>query len=458
MPFIPHSPNEIEQILASLNVKKCEDLFDEIPQDVRCAPLTGIPETINEAQLGRIMHQRAAQDEVKLNFIGAGCYQHHIPAAVWSLASRGEFMTAYTPYQAEASQGGLQLMYEYQTMMASLMGMDVSNASLYDGATALAEAILMALRGNKKVKSKQVFILGAIAPHYLQTVRTITQHQAIEIQQIEAQDLPTQDVSAVVIAQPNFLGALQQVNQLTDQVHRCGGLVIGLVNPIAMAWLAPPGEWGQNGADIACGEGQPLGVPMSNGGPFFGFMTCKRQFVRQLPGRIAGKTIDADGKVAYALTLQAREQHIRRGKATSNICTNQGLLVTAATIYMALMGPEGLKRTALACHHNAVLLKQKLKQLEQITCMTDALYFHEFVIHLPNAQTVQKQLADQGIQMGYALEAAFPDMQDCMLICTTELHTEADFDVLVKAIQSCYSTPQGASQHNANGIVGETLC
>lgn len=437
MPFIPHSQDEVKSMLATVGVKEVAQLFDEIPTDVRCQPLHDIPDAINEMSLGRIMAERAEKDMVKLNFIGAGCYQHHIPAAVWDIVSRGEFMTAYTPYQAEASQGGLQLLYEYQTMMASLMAMDVANASLYDGASALAEAVLMAVRANKKNKSSRVLVLGPIAPNYLKAVRAVTGQQGIDIATAAVDSLPKQaDAVAVIIPQPNFLGEVQQVDQLTDWAQQQGALVIALVNPLAMALLTPPGQWGENGADIACGEGQPLGVPMSNGGPFFGFMACKQAIMRQLPGRIVGKTTDVDGKPAYCLTLQAREQHIRRGKATSNICTNQGLLVTAATIYMALMGPEGLRRTALASHHNAMALQAKLTKIPGVKLVSTGTVFHEFVIRIPQAKKVQQALAKQGIQLGYALEDEFPDYQDCLLLCSTEIHNAADHDCLIEALRA----------------------
>jgi len=453
MSFIPHSPDDIRAMLSAIGVDNVAQLFDEIPAAVRAQRLTQIPIHLNEAGLTRDMTQRASRDGGQLNFIGAGAYRHHIPAAVWDIVGRGENMTAYTPYQAEVSQGGLQLIYEYQTMMASLMGMPVSNASLYDGASSLAEAVLMSVRANRKSKSKRVVILGAIAPNYFKTVQSITCHQDvvvnsydIDAQSVDFSIFEGEDITAVVIAQPTFLGNLQEVDTLTDWAHAKGSLVIGLVNPTAMALLAPPGQWGKQGADIACGEGQPLGVPLASGGPYFGFMCCQQPLVRQLPGRIVGRTEDADGRPGFCLTLQAREQHIRRSKATSNICTNQGLLVTAATIYMSLLGPEGLKRVALACHHNAQALAQACQRIAGVKVCNHQPFFHEFVLQLPCAvQPVLDCLVQQQIQGGFDVSRYFASLPQGLLVCSTEVHTQSDHQRLLAALNSavaqCVKTP-----------------
>ncbi|TXI35784.1 MAG: aminomethyl-transferring glycine dehydrogenase subunit GcvPA, partial [Nitrosomonas sp.] len=350
MPFIPHTEEDIAEMLASIGAKSIEDLFDEIPDELVSGELTGVPSGLSELEITRLMMERANQDGFYQNYIGAGAYEHHIPAAVWQITTRGEFYSSYTPYQAEASQGTLQLLYEYQSMMASLTGMDVSNASMYDGATALAEAALMAVRSHKT--SRRILIPKTVHPVYRQVVRAIVSNQKIEVVELPFDTKTGQvdpaslaktdfgDFAALVIPQPNFFGVLEQVDALTDWAQSKGALAIGVVNPTALALLTPPGEWGSKGADIAVGEGQPLGIPLSSGGPYFGFMACKNELVRQMPGRIIGRTTDLDGKEGFVLTLQAREQHIRRSKATSNICTNQGLMVTAATIYMSLTGPE----------------------------------------------------------------------------------------------------------------------
>ena len=350
MPFIPHTEEDTQDMLAAIGARSIDELFDEVPPDLLIESLDGVPDAMSEMEVGRLMHERAAQDAGRLCFIGAGAYEHHIPSAVWELTTRGEFYSAYTPYQAEASQGTLQVIYEYQTMITALTGLDVSNASLYDGASALAEASLMAVRTNRKAKSTEVLLAPGVNPVYRKVASAIAGTQNLSFDYLPADaltgnlDFAALDDSAtpvaVVIQQPTFLGSLEDVDRLTDWAHSRGAVVIAIVNPTSLALLKPPGEWGSDGADIACGEGQPLGVPLSSGGPYFGFMTAKQKHVRQMPGRIVGRTTDLDGKPGFALTLQAREQHIRRTKATSNICTNQGLMVTAATIYMSLLGAE----------------------------------------------------------------------------------------------------------------------
>src|SRR5277367_1491263 len=362
MAFIPHTPADVEAMLAAIGVKSIEDLFDEIPAALRVKSLAGVPDELNEMEVGRLMSERARADGRPLCFIGAGAYEHYIPAAVWAITTRGEFYSAYTPYQAEASQGTLQLIYEFQTMIARLTGMEVANASMYDGATAMAEGALMAVRANRKSKSARVLVPTSVHPHYRRVALASTQNQGLKFEQLPygaADGLLSQaalarydadDCTALIIQQPNFFGRLEDCDALTDWAHARGMLVIAVVNPTSLALLKPPGQWGTKGADIAVGEGQPLGVPLSSGGPYFGFMTSRREHVRQMPGRIVGRTLDVAGKPGFTLTLQAREQHIRRAKATSNICTNQGLLVTAATIYLSLMGPVGLERTAAVSH------------------------------------------------------------------------------------------------------------
>ena len=331
MPFIPHTRKDTEEMLAAIGAPSLDALFDEIPAELIIDSLESVPEAMSEMQITRLMHERAAVDGTPLCFIGGGAYEHHIPTAVWDIATRGEYYSAYTPYQAEASQGTLQTIYEYQTMITELTGLDVSNASLYDGASGLAEAALMAVRSNRAVKSRRVMLAPGVHPVYAQVAVAIASSQDITFESI-GMDLQSGNVDfdalddsadpvAVVIQQPSFHGTLEDVDRLTNWAAERGAIVIAIVNPISLALLMAPGHWGDNGADIACGEGQPLGVPLSSGGPYFGFMTCKQKHVRQMPGRIVGRTTDLDDKPGYALTLQAREQHIRRSKATSNICT-----------------------------------------------------------------------------------------------------------------------------------------
>jgi len=454
MPFIPHTEDDVAAMLAAIGVESIDDLFDEIPAELRAEGLDGIAAGLSEMEIGRIMQARARQDGQPLCFIGAGAYDHHIPAAVWQITTRGEFYSAYTPYQAEASQGTLQVLYEFQSMMTALTGLDVSNASLYDGASALAEAVLMAVRANRKVDSKRVLVPRTVHPSYRRTVRSIVRHQGIELIEadfdragghtpVEQLDLAVdgEPIAAVVVPQPNFFGVLEDVDALTDWAHERNALVIGVVNPIALSLLAPPGDWGETGADIACGEAQPLGMPLASGGPYLGFLCCKQAFVRQLPGRIAGKTLDLDGKTGYTLTLQAREQHIRRSKATSNICTNQGLLVTAATIHIAILGPEGLERVAAACHANTRTLVAMLSEVPGVEPLFDRPVFHEQALRLPApAAEVLGALAKQDLLGGFDLGREYPELAPALLVCATELRTDEDLEAYKAQLASVLKT------------------
>jgi len=487
MPFIPHTEQDIQSMLASIGAKNIDALFDEIPAALKSGKLTAIGDGLNEMQVTRLMHERAAQDNQPLNFIGAGAYEHHIPAAVWEIATRGEYYTAYTPYQAEASQGTLQVLYEYQTMIASLTGMDVSNASLYDGASALAEAILMAVRAHKS--SRRVLLPATVNPLYRSVARSIVKLQNIELVEIPfdsatgitdlnaLQQHAGSDLAALVIPQPNFFGALEDVDALTEWAHAQGALAIGLVNPLTLALLKAPGQWGSPspqssdrtashstrppkdggqvagypasgrggerenqfsipGADIAVGDGQPLGAPLSSGGPYFGFLCCKQALVRQMPGRIIGRTVDLDGKPGFTLTLQAREQHIRRAKATSNICSNQGLMVTAATIHMALLGSDGLRRAAAASHANTQALTVQASGVPGVKRLFSAPHFHEVVLHLPESSAkVLNSMAEQGVSGGFDLQPHYPQLGNAILVCATETKTGEDLQRFVAALR-----------------------
>ncbi len=318
MPFIPHTKDDVQSMLKVIGADSIDDLFDEIPADLLIPELSGVPDALSEMEIVRLMRSRAAKDGAPLCFIGAGAYEHHIPAVVWDIATRGEFYSAYTPYQAEASQGTLQTIYEYQTMITSLTGMYASNASLYDGASGLAEAALMAVRGNRVNKSKRVLLASGVNATYQSVAEAITGNQeltfdrlplAIEKGTTDSAGLTAQDdpFVALVIQQPSFFGTLEEIDELTDWAHAQGALVIAVVNPTSLAVLKAPRDWGENGADIVCGEGQPLGVPLSSGGPYFGFMACTQKLVRQMPGRIVGRTTDMDDQLGFTLTLQARE-------------------------------------------------------------------------------------------------------------------------------------------------------
>jgi glycine dehydrogenase subunit 1 len=445
MPFNPHTPADVEQMLAAIGAKKIDDLFDEIPKELRIESLAGIPDALNEMQIGRLMLGRAAEDGLPLNFIGAGAYEHHIPSAVWAVTTRGEFYSAYTPYQAEASQGTLQLIYEYQTMISSLTGMEVSNASLYDGGSAVAEAALMAVRAHRKSRSQRVLVPTSVNPNYRKVAVATASGQGLRFEEVPCPrgslavaDLARfegGDFAAIVIQQPNFFGQLEDVDALTDWAHANGVMVIASVNPTSLAILKPPGEWGAKGADIACGDCQPLGVPLSSGGPYAGFLTSRMEYVRQMPGRIVGRTVDVEGKQGFALTLQAREQHIRRGKATSNICTNQGLLVTAATIYLSLLGPEGLARVANESHQRANELVAALTRVKGVKLAFEGARFHEAVLQLDRpVAPVIAQLASRGIVGGFDLSNDYPELGDALLVCATETRTSADIQLYAEAL------------------------
>ncbi|MET0984696.1 MAG: aminomethyl-transferring glycine dehydrogenase subunit GcvPA [Steroidobacteraceae bacterium] len=439
MPFIPHTQTDVRDMLATIGVPSIDALFDEIPASLRIQSLGGIPAGMTEMEVGRLMRERASLDGLPLNFIGAGAYEHHIPAAVWAIATRGEFYSAYTPYQAEASQGTLQLLYEYQSMMASLTGMEVSNASLYDGASALAEACLMAVRANRKSKSARMLVPATVNPNYVSVSQAITKGQNLSYELVPFEQgsgtqglaaldaFKGQDITAVLLQQPNFFGRLEDVDAITDWAHANGVMLIAVVNPTSLAILKPPGEWGAKGADIVVGEGQPLGVPLASGGPYFGFMTTRMEYVRQMPGRIIGRTVDLDGKPGFTLTLQAREQHIRRSKATSNICTNQSLLVTAATIYTSILGPQGLEAVAATCQTRTDELVAALTRIDGVKPAFAGPRFHEAVMTLPRkVSEVLDALAREGIAGGYDISALYPNLGNALLVCATETRTSAD--------------------------------
>lgn len=438
MPFIPHTESDVKEMLAAIRAPSIDALFDEIPAALRCGELSAIPDGLSEMAVTQLMQARAHADGLALNFIGAGAYEHHIPAAVWEITTRGEFYSAYTPYQAEASQGTLQLLYEYQTMICGLTGMEVSNASMYDGASALGEALLMALRANKQNDSGRVLMPRAVNPLYRDVVAATTPAQGVEQLLVDYDATSGQTAlaalkaheggkpTAVVIQQPNFFGVLEDVDAITDWAHAQGALVVAVVNPTSLAVLKAPGQWGAKGADIVCGEGQPLGAPLSSGGPYFGFLTTKMAYVREMPGRIVGRTVDLDGKPGFTLTLQAREQHIRRAKAKSNICTNQGLLVTAATIYMSLLGPDGLAQVASASIANTQALVAQLTSIAGVGHVFGGAQFHEAAIRLPApVAPVLERLAAAGIFGGYDLSPVYPELGHALLVCATETKTAA---------------------------------
>ena len=428
-------------MLKSIGVASIDELFDEIPDNVPAANFLSIEHSLTEMAMVQHLADRAKQDELGACYLGAGCYDHYIPAAVWDLTTRGEFLTAYTPYQAEASQGTLQLLYEFQTMMASLASLDVANASVYDGGSGLGEAILMAVRSNRSARNRKIVIGGAVNPFYVKTAQTLVRDQGIELLQVPHENglfdpnkAGIDDPNVVVVQQPNFFGLLENVDDIANWAAARNAMLIAVVNPLTLAVLKPPGEWGDTGADISCGDGQPLGVPMASGGPSFGFLCTKMKYVRQMPGRIVGRTEDANGDIGYTLTLQAREQHIRRAKATSNICTNQGLLVTAATIYMSIMGVSGLRHTASRCHENTKYLIAQLEATGRVQRRFTAPYFHECALRCAGDvySLTQTLLAEHGILAGYPLGEIEQSLDDCLLVCATEKRTREEIDQFVE--------------------------
>ena len=445
MPFIPHTDADVAEMLAAIGVPDVESLFDEIPPALRSGEFTTVGDGLPEMEVLRRLGERARRDEAGPCFLGAGSYDHHVPSAVWDIAGRGEFMTAYTPYQAEASQGTLQLIYEFQTMMSELTGMDICNASVYDGGSGLAESVLMAVRARRRGARGDgppvVAVAGNAHPLYVATTRTIVRNQGIEIVTLphgedglvdpDALSRLPAPPTAVVLQQPNFFGLLDNVDPLTDRAHESGALVVGCVNPVSLALLKPPSRWGADGADIVCGDGQPLGVPMASGGPSFGFICTRQRLVRQLPGRIVGRTEDLDGRPGFTLTLQAREQHIRRAKATSNICTNQGLLVTAATVYMSLLGPVGLRNVAAACHART---RELVRVLDRPPCFPGP-FFHECVVDVGrSADEVVGALAERGVVAGLALGRYFPELERGLMVCATEKRTGEEMRRFAEAL------------------------
>ncbi len=452
MPYIPHTPECVETMLRQIGEPDIDALFDEIPKDLQLGTIPGLPEGQDELTMRRELDALANLDPSLTCFAGAGSYDHHIPAAVWDIATRGEFMTSYTPYQAEASQGTLQLLYEYQSMMCALTGQQVSNASVYDGATALAESVLMAVRSSRRAKrteQPQVWAAAGVHPHYLAAVRTCVSGQGIQVTSLESdhtgitvEELPDRPAPiALIVQHPNLFGRLEEVDRLADWAAANDVMLIAVVNPLSLALLKAPGGWGAQGADIVCGDGQPLGVPMASGGPTHGFITCRQKLVRQLPGRIVGRTLDSEGRTCFVLTLQAREQHIRRAKSTSNICTNQGLLVTASTLYLSLMGASGLREVAARCHEHTTALVDALCAVKGVRRRFPGPIFHEAVLELPrSAHEVVLTLArEAGIFAGIALGHWYPELDNCLLVCATEKRTMSEIEACAQAMSRVLS-------------------
>lgn len=445
MTFNPHTPADRREMLQAVGVESIESLFTAIPEAVRF-PTLDLPPVLTEMQAAARLSALAARNVVPNNgnaFLGAGSYHHYVPATVGQILSRGEFYTAYTPYQPEVAQGTLQVIYEFQSMVAALFAMDVANASMYDGATALAEGVLMTVSIPKR--KLRVVVSGTVNPLAREVMRTYTTGLPVEIVELPVPDgfvTKPEDfkphlgdgLAAVVVQYPNFFGAIEDVAGIADLAHAAGGSLVVNTLPVPLSLLKPPGELG---ADIVAAEGQSLGVAQSFGGPYVGLLATRQSFVRQMPGRLAGVTTDSEGKRGFVLTLQTREQHIRREKATSNICTNQGLMATAATVYMASLGPEGFREVGRRSYDNAHYLADRLSTLPGYELAFDAPFFHEFPVQTPiPAAEVNRKLADAGIIGGYDLGKIDPALDHHLLLCTTELNDRDGIEAFVAALAS----------------------
>ncbi|HRY28438.1 MAG TPA: aminomethyl-transferring glycine dehydrogenase subunit GcvPA [Elusimicrobiota bacterium] len=436
--FVPHTEEQKKQMLDQIGVRRFDDLLADLPSDIRRPPLN-LPPSLSEMEMVRHMESLAAKDHLALSFLGAGAYEHFIPSAVWSLALRGEFATAYTPYQAEASQGTLQSLYEFQSLICELFGMDVANASLYDGASAAAEACLLALRHTGK---RRIVIPETVHPHTRQVIQTYLAHSPADIVTVPRREGTTdlgrlqaalgQETAAVLFQTPNFFGCLEESHEIARLAHAAGALLIASSYPTALGLISPPGEYG---ADIAVAEGQPLGLPLGYGGPYLGLFACKTELMRKMPGRVVGRSVDRDGRRAFVLTLQAREQHIRREKATSNICSNQSLCALAAAIYMSLVGKSGLKELALLNLQKARYASKRLAEKGFPTAFPQP-FFNEFAVKCPKPpELIAERLAKDKVLAGLALGRYFPELKDHLLVCVTEIKTRQDIDCFADLLE-----------------------
>lgn len=434
--YFPHTEEDIKQMLDKIGVSSLDDLYGDVPSDFIYKKEYDLPEAMTEQQVREHFSNLEARNRRLKIFAGAGAYDHYTPAVVPYLASRSEFSTAYTPYQAEISQGTLRYIFEYQSMICELTGMEISNASMYDGPTAAAEAAMMAMVCTKR--KTRVLLSDTLLPHVAEVIRTYALYHGIELGSIASEggqtsldalekELQTGNVAGVIVPDINKYGIIEDHTGLTEAVHNAGGVAVAYCDPSALAVIKTPGEWG---FDIAVGDGQALGLPLNFGGPYVGFMACRKEHVRKLPGRIVGQTTDADGKRCFVLTLQAREQHIRREKATSNICSNQSLMALYVTIYMSLMGPEGLRRVNEISAAGAHILHDKLLETGLFTEVFDKPFLKEFVLKPScSPEKLHKALLEKGFF------GALPDEEGNVSFCVTEKRSAEDIDNLVKAVK-----------------------
>jgi glycine dehydrogenase subunit 1 len=450
--YIPNSPEERREMLGGLGLGSAEELFDSIPSDALLRGPLKTPDALSETELLEHFETLAAKNAAarRPSFLGAGAYQHYAPTIIDSLIQRSEFFTAYTPYQPEISQGTLQAIFEFQTLVCQLTGMDVANASMYDGSTAAAEAVLMAERVTRR---SRVLVSGALHPEYMQVTETYVAHAGIELLRSgfdEETGRTTLDdgavdktVAAVIVQSPNFFGCVEDLRALADKAHAAGALLVVVVTETAsFGLLRSPGACG---ADIVAAEGQSLGVPLSFGGPYVGLFAAREQYARQLPGRLAGIAYDKQGRRGFVLTLATREQHIRREKATSNICTNEGLIALAATIYMTTMGRKGLQEVAAQCAQKAAYAKRQIAALEGFSLPYSAPVFNEFVVRAPSeASALLRRLASgHNVTGGLALSRYFPERPNDFLVCVTETNKKVEIDALVNGLKEVWSLESG---------------
>mgnify|MGYP000927926246 CR=1 FL=1 len=441
MDYIPNTDGDREEMFSSVGVTSADSLFSDIPDDVRLKGRLDLPEAMSELEIKKHMAKLAgsnAEAEHYTYFIGGGVYDHYIPSAVAHITGLPEFYTAYTPYQPEVSQGTLQSIFEYQTMICSLTGMDVSNASMYDGASAMAEAGIMAA----KIKSKgRLLVSRSVHPEYRRVLKTYTAGIGVEITEVDIEGgttdmddlkLKIKDGDALIVQNPDFFGCLEDMEAISSIVHEAGGLFIVVADPISLGVLKAPGEYG---ADIVCGEGQALGSPMNFGGPHLGFLATREKYMRQMPGRIVGQTEDDRGNTGYVLTLQTREQHIRRNKATSNICSNQALCALAATVYLSLMGKKGIAEVGEQCLAKSHYLAKRLEKAG-FGLAFDRPFFKEFVIRTDmDVSRAIEQLAEQKMIAGIDLSRFYPEFAGCMMIAVTEKRTKQEMDELAAGLE-----------------------
>jgi glycine dehydrogenase subunit 1 len=441
--YVPNTDRDRARMLKSLGLDSVQELFEVIPAERRY-PVLELPTPLSEMEVKKQLRglaERNADLDHHPCFVGAGSYRHFVPSVVDHIVSRGEFYTAYTPYQPEVSQGTLTSIYEFQTMICALTGMDVANASMYDGATAVAEAGLMACRSTRRHK---LIVASTAHPNYRRVLRTYTQGMGIDVQDVRrtedgdvdlphARQLLDDRTAAIMVQHPNFLGCVEDLAPLSELAHAVGALLVVSVDPIALGLFKAPGDLG---ADIVVGEGQSLGSPPSYGGPYLGFFACREKYLRQIPGRLVGLTTDSDGRRGFVLTLQPREQHIRREKATSNICSNEALVALAAAVYLAVMGKQGLRQVAELCYHKAHYAVEEIASLPGYEKLLGR-FFKEFVIRTPVPPAkVRQQLWERGIVGGYELGKDYPELAGCLLFCVTEMNSREEIDLVVETLKS----------------------